>query len=433
MSRRPNYLSQSLRQIYHSTRQHPKTHSHVPCRRISTIPALRAEVLETTSPGPILESAMISTNPSQDQSEAAAQTKTPPPIGSRRRRAALKSSANIPFEQLPYQCFQEARKILQADREEKLKQMEMQRGRIAKLQLQKTKSRAEELQKLNRLTSMEKRLRETKILADINDPMIKKRFEDGLGDMNRPIYRHLADKRWRSYQRSIMMQRLTTMAVVPDVLSHLDITAEVRLAFRDRKVHPGAMVDSRVSEVPPRLRVQVFDKGARMVSVMVMDPDVPDLERDSFRQRCHYLAANIPISPTETSVPLSRLHKDSQVLLPWLPPHSQKGSPYHRLVVLVMQQLEGKLLDVASLKETVRREDFNHRSYQQRNTLKPIGAFLFRTVWDEGTAAVMARAGLPGADVEFKRKRVEPLVKPQLPLRKFKNRLGLAGLPSKRL
>src|SRR5215469_16763277 len=43
------------------------------------------------------------------------------PIGSRRRRAALRTSDNIPFEQLPYQCFQEARKVLQQDREEKLR------------------------------------------------------------------------------------------------------------------------------------------------------------------------------------------------------------------------------------------------------------------------------------------------------------------------
>src|SRR5204863_6360819 len=43
-----------------------------------------------------------------------------PPVGSRRRRAALRTSQNVPFEQLPYQCFQEARKILQEDRQEKL-------------------------------------------------------------------------------------------------------------------------------------------------------------------------------------------------------------------------------------------------------------------------------------------------------------------------
>src|SRR5271170_3556091 len=56
-----------------------------------------------------------------------------PPIGSRRRRLALQGTSNVPFEQLPYQCFQEARKILLADREEKLKQIEVERARIARL------------------------------------------------------------------------------------------------------------------------------------------------------------------------------------------------------------------------------------------------------------------------------------------------------------
>lgn len=55
------------------------------------------------------------------------------PVGSRRRRAALQGSPNYPFEQLPFQCFQEARKVLQEDREEKLQQIEKERARLARL------------------------------------------------------------------------------------------------------------------------------------------------------------------------------------------------------------------------------------------------------------------------------------------------------------
>lgn len=106
------------------------------------------------------------------------------PIGSRRRRAALQGSTNIPFEQLPYQCFQEARKILQADREEKLQQIEVERARISKLQAQEPAVSGGEIEKQRRLKSMRKYLEELKILADINDPVIKKRFEDGEGMIN---------------------------------------------------------------------------------------------------------------------------------------------------------------------------------------------------------------------------------------------------------
>jgi len=104
------------------------------------------------------------------------------PIGSRRRRAAIRTSDNIPFEQLPYQCFQEARKVLQADREEKLKLIQTERLRISNLMAQDASTvSGGEIQKQRRLDSMRRHLEYLKIQADINDPMIKKRFEDGEG------------------------------------------------------------------------------------------------------------------------------------------------------------------------------------------------------------------------------------------------------------
>jgi len=103
------------------------------------------------------------------------------PIGSRRRRAALRVLDNIPFEQLPYQCFQEARKILQADREEKLKEIAAQRVRVSALVAQDPEISGGERQKQMRLDGHLKHLEWLKIQADINDPLIKKRFEDGEG------------------------------------------------------------------------------------------------------------------------------------------------------------------------------------------------------------------------------------------------------------
>jgi large subunit ribosomal protein L35 len=104
------------------------------------------------------------------------------PIGSRRRRAAIKTSDNLPFEQLPYQCFQEARKVLQADRATKLKQIESERAKIARLSAQDASTvKGGEKHKEIRLDSMKRYLERLKVLADINDPLIKKRFEDGEG------------------------------------------------------------------------------------------------------------------------------------------------------------------------------------------------------------------------------------------------------------
>jgi large subunit ribosomal protein L35 len=228
------------------------------------------------------------------------------------------------------------------------------------------------------------------------------------GDMNKPIYRFLADRKWRKYQRLIIEQRINQLGVVPDVLPHFDPTAEVRLAFRTRNVQPGEFVDSRISEIPARLKVQVFDKGERLVTVAVIDSDVPVAETDRFTSRCHFLATNIPLSPTDTSLPLTKVQKD-QIVHPWLPPFAQKGSPYHRYSVFILEQKPDQKLDIAQLQANVKRDRFSLRSFVSKYDGKPIGLAIFRSVWDEGTAGVMQRAGIEGADIEFKKKKVVAL------------------------
>jgi len=310
---------------------------------------------------------------------------------------------------LPYQCFQEARKVLLADREEKLKQIEVERARIARLKEADPELSGGELRKQHRLRSMSITLEKLKILADTNDPAVKRRFEDGLGDMSKPIYRYLADRKWREYRRRVLVQRLDQMKVIPDVVHNFELTADIRLAFGHRTVQPGDFVDSTVSETPCRLNVQVFDRGERLVTVAVVDSDVPNIELDRFDSRCHFLASNIPISPTSPSIPLAKLSTDSQVLLPWLPPFAQRGSPYHRLSILILQQKDNIPIDLEVAKRKAHRENFSLKSFMTRHMLKPFGATLFRSKYDEGTIGVMARAGVPGSELELKRVKVEPL------------------------
>ena len=237
--------------------------------------------------------------------------------------------------------------------------------------------------------------------------------------MNKPIYRHLAHAQWCQYKRKVLMQRLTQMNAVPDVLPSIDPSVSTVLRFGRKKVPHGDFVLSQVSEVPPNLTIQPYDAGERLVSIAIVNPDVPDVEKDGFEYRCHFLAANIKLSPTETEVDLGSLDPETQVLIPWLPAYAQKGLPYQRMCVFIMQQhtpgfaglVEGRL-DLGKIRGDERsttREGFSLRRFVSMNRLKPVGADLFRTQWDEGTAGVMARAGIVGSDVAFKRKRVEPL------------------------
>jgi large subunit ribosomal protein L35 len=105
-----------------------------------------------------------------------------PPIGSRRRRFAIRTTQNIPFEQLPYQAFQEARKILAADREEKLAAISAEVEKMRKIrETDASVYKGGEKKKAIKLESLRRHVEELKILADINDPSVKRRFEDGLG------------------------------------------------------------------------------------------------------------------------------------------------------------------------------------------------------------------------------------------------------------
>ncbi|CAH0016947.1 unnamed protein product [Clonostachys rhizophaga] len=338
------------------------------------------------------------------------------PVGSRRRRVALRSNPNsLPFEQLPYQAFQEARKILAADREQKIAKIKEEVEKIARIEaVEDSQFKGGPKMKATRLASLRKYVEELKIKADVNDPIVKKRFEDGLGDMNKPIYRYYAEKKWRSYDQRLITQRISQFHIVPDIIPKLVPTADVQLYFRKAKVAPGEIVDSIVSENPPRLRVQLFNPGERLVTVVVVDPDVPDVENDTFFKRCHYIAANIPLSPTDTSLPLSKIKGDDQLALPWLPAFAQKGSPYHRMAIFLLEQLPGERVDVAKVKELYAssRDKFSLKSFQSKFRVRPFGFNMFRSVWDDNTAAVMARHGLPGADVELRTARVHSLKGP---------------------
>lgn len=198
------------------------------------------------------------------------------------------------------------------------------------------------------------------------------------------------------------------MKVVPDVTPHCDPTVDIKINFGRNNVQSGDFVDSAVSERPCQLTIQTFEKEPKLITVAIVDPDVPNLQKDSFDSRCHFLATNIELTPTTPQVDLATL-TESQIVVPWLPPTAQKGSPYHRLAIVVCQQKNNVPIDIAVAKKNINQHDFRMRTTMTKHMLHPIGATLFRTKWDDNMAEVMKRAGIEGADMELKRIKVEPL------------------------
>ncbi|KAG7288979.1 hypothetical protein NEMBOFW57_005339 [Staphylotrichum longicolle] len=217
--------------------------------------------------------------------------------------------------------------------------------------------------------------------------------------MNKPIYRYLAHRKWCSMERKIILQRIEQFHIVPDLLPKFEPVMDVKMTFL-------------LSQAPS--------------STAASPPTAPTLrmQTDSFKKRLHFLATNIPWNPTSNSLPLTRLGSDSAasgpelgaLAVPWLPAFAQKGAPYHRLNVFVLQHSNNAPLDAAKLKELYDaqgREGFSLKSFRDKFGLTPVGFTMFRSVWDENTADVMARHGLPGADLEFKQPRVMSLKPPR--------------------
>ena len=91
---------------------------------------------------------------------------------------------NVPFEQLPYQAFQEARKILAADREQKVTKIKVDSEKLSKLMAtDASEFKGGQQSKDAKILGLRRQVERLKILADINDPVVKKRFEDGLGEI----------------------------------------------------------------------------------------------------------------------------------------------------------------------------------------------------------------------------------------------------------
>jgi large subunit ribosomal protein L35 len=236
--------------------------------------------------------------------------------------------------------------------------------------------------------------------------------------MTMPVYRHLAQRRWEKYHKLLINQRIKQFHIVPDFLPGLTTKADVQLYYRQKPVQPGTILPSLVTEHPPTLRVQTFEPGTRLATIVVVDGDVPDVDNDTFFHRLHFIAANVPIDPTNKNLALSRLHK-KHIVVPWLPAHAQMGSPYHRYGIFLMWQLDTtQRVSVRSIRQRFyggskqQRDRFNLTDFNTRCHLSPFGFTMFRTQWDDHTKAVMERHGLPGADVVLKPMRIASLKPP---------------------
>lgn len=242
------------------------------------------------------------------------------------------------------------------------------------------------------------------VRAELHNPEVLYNHTIQKNDFNIPIFRYLAEREWKSYDMLLLMQRLESLHVIPDTMPTLDPRAAVSLQFPgviNKWVEPGKIVRNEVCAKRPILKIQEFEPIApeSLYTVLVVDPDTPDYENDSFKTTLHWAVSNVPLSNVDHVVDVSR----SDELVGYLPPHPEKNSPTHRYCVWVFRQETANAdTNVRRIKvdnEDVERDYFDIRYFAEKYGLDPVGAHVWRCTFDRSTLDVRSKFGLGQGNV----------------------------------
>lgn len=248
------------------------------------------------------------------------------------------------------------------------------------------RAQAAELKKNNAsVADIEKHL----VKAELYNPEVRYNHHIGRLDLSQPVYRHLALRDWQARPMPLLMQRLEQHHVIPDTMPTLDPRADVQMQFltpNRRWLEPGEWIANDVCERMPLFKVVDFGAPTdQLYSIVVINPDAPDLDRDTFKTQLHFAAVNVPAGAAN---PICNMN-DADILAEYRPPLPEKNAPHYRMCVWVFRQ-SGKL----GIPEIPARDHFDIRKFASSNNLDAIGAHMWRTKWDLSTPDLREKYGL---------------------------------------
>lgn len=96
----------------------------------------------------------------------------------------------------------------------------------------------------------------------------------------------------------------------------------------------------------------------------------------------HVCSCNVPLSSTQSSISPN----SGDVLQSYIPPHPERGTPYHRYTYILYEQSSSHSHkpDLAHVDEN----GLNTREFAQQNGLKPVGVHFFRQEWDKSVSKI---------------------------------------------
>ncbi|KAI8084411.1 phosphatidylethanolamine-binding protein [Gilbertella persicaria] len=283
------------------------------------------------------------------------------------RQASTKPSAHTAYE--------EALKLIEQDKKERLNMLERLEKEIARVSNNVTPA---QLKALNALKF------DLQVKSELNDPQVQKNFKLGNIDMGKPVYRYMRQKQFEKAPKSKLMERLTQMNVIPELLAPgMDPTVEVNIKLAEGQVEPGVFIKPEQSIERPEIEITNFHTEQRLYTLMLVDPDSPDIQNKTYQQHCHWLLTNVSLSATSPVV------EGGDSVLDYIPPHPQKGTKYHRYTLIAYEQPnEGQTkVDI----KVDSRDHFDVKSLAQAHGLKVTGATFFRQEWDESVSKIYSQ------------------------------------------
>ncbi|EJS42289.1 mrpl35p [Saccharomyces arboricola H-6] len=250
--------------------------------------------------------------------------------------------------------------------------------------------------------------------AEINNPEVQYNFQFNekleniktIIDYDIPVYRHLGKQHWESYGQMLLMQRLETLSAIPDTLPTLEPRVEVNIKFPfstgvNKWIEPGESLSSNVTSMCPVIKVQEYDHvdvERQLYTVLIVNPDVPDLTKDSFKTGLCYGLANIKLNYNDNLID-PRKFDSSNIVADYLPPVPEKNAGKQRFVVWVFRQplaadeQNTNFLEINQ--KEISRDDFDIRKFTEKHNLDPVGAHIWRSEWDANVAVVREKYALP--------------------------------------
>ncbi|KAK3818173.1 MAG: phosphatidylethanolamine-binding protein [Linnemannia gamsii] len=285
--------------------------------------------------------------------------------------------------------FDEALKVIAEDKAKRLADIKSMEATLAQL----TKA-APSAAKDTEIAALKEKIFKQEAFAEINEPEIQWQFKNGKVDMSKAVFRYMKGKQFQRETLPVIQQRTTQMFVTPDLLPAFTPSVNVQLDFgagsipEETKIADGyfetgsyLLPGKTINE--PKVNVTSFHDEQRYYTVALVDPDMPDVENETYKQQLHWLITNVPLSATQTEL----VKDNADVVLSYLPPHPPKGTKYHRYTLLLAEQPnagQDKIqMDASQIsRETTLSDLCSHFKLNVK------GLTFFRQVWDKDVSRI---------------------------------------------